>query len=184
MTYAAAAPDEVAITETSDAPIGIADVDAEAEGQQRHDHHAAAQAGQGAEEPGANRAEPDEREPEDGRLDDQGCDRIASRRLRAAMMSRFRRRTMSPTRSLPRDAASSTITFSFQSGDSFELRQVAGESLELLFDLGDAAFEPQAPRLVVAALDRFGAPLPRVQDRAQALFVAERVRAIRFDHEE
>jgi tetratricopeptide (TPR) repeat protein len=47
-----------------------------------------------------------------------GFQRIASRRLRAAMMSRWRRRTMSATRSLPFAAASSTIAFSFQSGVS------------------------------------------------------------------
>ena len=41
-----------------------------------------------------------------------GEDRIASRRLVAAMMSRFRRRTMSATRSRPPAAASSTIAFS------------------------------------------------------------------------
>ena len=41
-----------------------------------------------------------------------GEDRIASRRLVAAMMSRLRRRTISATRSRPPAAASSTIVFS------------------------------------------------------------------------
>ena len=45
-------------------------------------------------------------------LNSYGEDRIASRRLVAAMMSRFRRRTMSATRSRPPAAASSTIVFS------------------------------------------------------------------------
>jgi len=49
---------------------------------------------------------------------DHGFHVIASRRFRAAMTSRFRRRTISATRSLPRAAASSTITFSFHNGDS------------------------------------------------------------------
>lgn len=54
-------------------------------------------------------------------LPDQGFHVIASSRLRAARMSRFKRRTVSATRSLPRAAASSTIALSFHSGESFSV---------------------------------------------------------------
>ena len=54
------------MTETSDAPIGVAQVDVKEQREHRHDDDAAAQPGQRAEQAGAERAAGDEQPPEPG----------------------------------------------------------------------------------------------------------------------
>ena len=112
-----------------------------------------------------------------------GEDRIASRRLVAAMMSRFRRRTISATRSRPPAAASSTIVFSSYSARGLQGGEIAAARVQVLLDLREAALEPQARRRGIAALDGFGAALPRLEDPPQLFLVAHGIGPVGLDHQ-
>ena len=61
--------------------------------------------------------------------------------------------------------------------------QIAGVHVQVLLDLREAALQPQAHRRGIAALDRLGAALPRLENPAQLFRVAQRIRPVGFDHE-
>src|SRR5581483_7600256 len=64
-----------------------------------------------------------------------------------------------------------------------ERGQLARAGGEQIFGFGDAADETLSHRFGIGAVDGVRAARPRIEDAAQLLFVAERVRAVRFDHQ-
>lgn len=63
------------------------------------------------------------------------------------------------------------------------LHQVAVADTELVLDLPDAADQPLPHGLVVIPLHRLGTVPPGLENRAEPLFVSERIRAVRLDHQ-